>query len=48
MKRHESTKKGQVQKGHEYHVDGLGTMGFIFGLACLGIILYSVIQVVFS
>lgn len=48
MKRHDVIRKDNMQNRHEYHVDGLGTMGFIFGLACVGIILYSIIQLIFS
>jgi hypothetical protein len=41
-------KKSTYRKGHEYHIDGLGTIGIIFGIACVGLIFYSVFQVIFS
>jgi hypothetical protein len=41
-------KKSSYRKGHEYHIDGLGTIGIIFGIACVGLIFYSVFQVIFS
>lgn len=36
------------RKGHEYHIDGLGTVSIVFGIACVGFILYNVFNVVFS
>lgn len=46
MKRQHVIRKENAR--HEYHVDGLGTIGFLFGLGCVGIILYSIVQVIFS
>jgi hypothetical protein len=48
MKRQQVIRKENARHGNEYHVDGLGTIGFLFGLGCVGIILYSIVQVIFS
>jgi hypothetical protein len=36
------------RKGHVYHVDGLGTISIVFGIACLGFVIYNVCNVIFS
>ncbi|MCX6310511.1 MAG: hypothetical protein NT084_02635 [Bacteroidetes bacterium] len=41
-------KKSINRRGHEYHVDGLGTISIIIGIASVGFILYNVMHVVFS
>lgn len=41
-------KKSANRRGHEYHIDGLGTISIVFGIACVGFILYNVFHVVFS
>ena len=41
-------KQDVVRKGHSYHVDGLSTVGILFGVASVGFILYNVILVIFS
>jgi hypothetical protein len=48
MKPQEMLKKEFIpNKGHIYDVDGLGVLGYVFGLASLGFILYSIFQVIF-
>ncbi len=41
-------KKVTHRKGHQYHIDGLGTISIIFGIACVGFIIYNVCHVIFS
>jgi len=41
-------KKSNYRKGHSYHIDGLGTMSIIIGVASVGFILYNVFHVIFS
>ena len=41
-------KNSSVRRGHEYHIDGLGTISIVFGIACVGFILYNVFHVMFS
>ncbi|GAB4140049.1 MAG: hypothetical protein Fur0041_15230 [Bacteroidia bacterium] len=36
------------RKGHTYNVDGLGTIGIIFGIVSVGFIIYNVLNVIFS
>lgn len=30
------------------HIDGLGTISIVFGIACVGFIMYNVFHVIFS
>lgn len=41
-------KRVNIRKGHEYHTDGLGTIGIIIGIMSVGFILYNVVTVIFS
>jgi hypothetical protein len=41
-------KKQDHRKGHVYHIDGLGTISIVFGIACVGFIMYNVLNVIFS
>lgn len=41
-------KKISVRKGHEYHSDGLNTVGIILGVGSVGFILYNVFILIFS
>lgn len=41
-------KKTLNRKGHAYNVDGLGTISIVFGIACVGFIMYNVFHVIFS
>lgn len=47
MKRQEMLKKEYASNKYSmYDVDGLGVLGYMFGLASLGFILYSIFQVI--
>jgi hypothetical protein len=41
-------KSASHRRGHEYHIDGLGTISIVFAIACVGFILYNVFHVIFS
>lgn len=41
-------RKVAMRKGHEYHTDGLNTIGIILGVATVGFILYNVFTLIFS
>jgi hypothetical protein len=41
-------KKSVERKGHTQNVDGLGTISILFGVVCVGFIIYNVFNVVFS
>ncbi|CAN5369037.1 hypothetical protein BH09BAC5_BH09BAC5_17020 [soil metagenome] len=41
-------KKSSNRRGHEYHIDGLGTISIVFGIASFAFILYNVFHVMFS
>jgi|GEM_PF-2333226 len=41
-------RKASVRKGHQYHSDGLNTVGIILGVASVGFILYNVFILVFN
>jgi hypothetical protein len=45
-------KKPISNKGHQSdlksHIDGLGTISIVFGIACVGFILYNVFHVILS
>ena len=41
-------KKSIVRKGHSHNVDGLGTISILFGVVCVGFIIYNVLNVIFS
>lgn len=45
-------KKTVYHKGHNgslrTNIDGLGTISIIFGIACVGFIIYNVFHVIFS
>jgi hypothetical protein len=41
-------KKSVNKKGHTHHADGLGTTSILFGVLCVGFIIYNVLNVIFS
>lgn len=41
-------KKTIQRKGHVQNVDGLGTISILFGVVCVGFIIYNVLNVILS